>query len=349
MYMRINTQKQYRQQRVPTKPSPPVANSFKYALPPCIGESQASNPNEPSNTSPHNTVVSSSSSNSCSSVVLHMSTRDWHQHQQTHSSWNMYPNVDHQNYHYHSPPSLYEPQSRWHHPNMDHHHYHSEVVEGHGQQDLAVEELTEWSQFAIDNSSRIGLGLKQMDVNEDTSRLSELINTNETFLVPQVPAQAQATGQFHGAAMAMQQQQPYNQMLTNHFGHTGREELSQSRPSQDVNLDDSENRMWSEYMADLDRNGLQNEGNSQDPHRSNTPNHASLASVNYPHDSTTRQGIQTSDEDELSCLLKDLPLQSIQTSDEDELVSCLLKDLPPPDEGATGKNLREDLITMSMS
>ena len=240
----------------------------------------------------------------------------------------MYPNVDHQNYHYHSPPSLYEPQSRWH-PNIDHHHYHSEVVEGHGQQDLAVEELTEWSQFAIDNSSRIGLGLKQMDVNEDTLRLSELINTAETLLVPQVPAQAQATGQFHGAAMAMQQQQPYNQMLTNHFGHTGREELSQSRPSQDVNLDDSENRIWSEYMADLDRNELQNEGNSQDPHRSNTPNHASLASVNYPHDSTTLQGIQT--------------------SDEDELVSCLLKDLPPPDEGATGKNLREDLITMSMS
>ena len=320
MYMRINTEKQYRQQWVLTKSSPIFAsNSFKYALPPCIGESQASNPNEPSNlaisTPPHNTVVSSSSSNSCSSVVL----RDRHQHQQTHSSWNMYPIVDHHNNH--SPPSLYEPQSRWY-PN---HHYHSEVVEGHGQQDLAVEELTEWSQVAIDNCSRISLGLKQIDA-QDTLRLSELINISETLLVPQVPAQAQATGQFHGAAMAMQQQQPYNQMPNSHFGHTGREELSQSRPSQDVNLDDSENSVGPGF-ADLDRNELQNEGTSQDPHRSNTPNHASLASVNYPHDSTTLQGTQTSDEDKLSCLLKDLP----------------------PDEGATGKNLREDLITMSMS
>jgi len=336
MYMRyINTEKQYRQQWVPTKSSPIFASdSFKFALPPCIGKSQASNPNEPSNlaisTPPHNTVVSSSSSNSCSSVVL----RDWHQHQQTHSSWNMYPIVDHHNNH--SPPSLYEPQSRWY-PN---HHYHSEVVEGHGQQDLAVEELTEWSQVAIDNCSRISLGLKQIDAHKDTLRLSELINISETLLVPQVPAQAQATGQFHGAAMAMQQQQPYNQMPNSHFGHTGREELSQSRPSQDVNLDDSENSVGPGF-ADLDRNELQNEGTSQDPHRSNTPNHASLASVNYPHDSTTLQGIQTSDEDGLSCLLEDL--QSIQTSDEDE-PSCLLKDLPP-DEGATGKNLREDLIT----
>ena len=109
-------------------------------------------------------------------------------------------------------------------------------------------------------------------------------------------------------------------------GDTGQEELSQL--SHDVNLDDSENSVGPGF-ADLDRNELQNEGTSQDPHRSNTPNHASLASVNYPHDSTTLQGIQT--------------------SDEDELVSCLLKDLPPPDEGATGKNLREDLITMSMS
>jgi len=340
MYMRyINTEKQYRQQWVPTKSSPIFASdSFKFALPPCIGKSQASNPNEPSNlaisTPPHNTVVSSSSSNSCSSVVL----RDRHQHQQTHSSWNMYPIVDHHNNH--SPPSLYEPQSRWY-PN---HHYHSEVVEGHGQQDLAVEELTEWSQVAIDNCSRISLGLKQIDAHKDTLRLSELINISETLLVPQVPAQAQATGQFHGAAMAMQQQQPYNQMPNSHFGHTGREELSQSRPSQDVNLDDSENSVGPGF-ADLDRNELQNEGTSQDPHRSNTPNHASLASVNYPHDSTTLQGIQTSDEDGLSCLLEDL--QSIQTSDEDE-PSCLLKDLPP-DEGATGKNLREDLITMSMS
>ena len=189
-----------------------------------------------------------------------------------------------------------------------------------------MEELTEWSQVAIDNCSRISLGLKQIDAHKDTLRLSELINISETLLVPQVPAQAQATGQFHGAAMAMQQQQPYNQMPNSHFGHTGREELSQSRPSQDVNLDDSENSVGPGF-ADLDRNELQNEGTSQDPHRSNTPNHASLASVNYPHDSTTLQGTQTSDEDKLSCLLKDLP----------------------PDEGATGKNLREDLITMSMS
>ena len=121
-------------------------------------------------------------------------------------------------------------------------------------------------------------------------------------------------------------------------GDTGQEELSQL--SHDVNLDYSENSVGPGF-ADLDRNELQNEGTSQDPHRSNTPNHASLASVNYPHDSTTLQGIQTSDEDGLSCLLEDL--QSIQTSDEDE-PSCLLKDLPP-DEGATGKNLREDLIT----
>ena len=79
-------------------------------------------------------------------------------------------------------------------------------------------------------------------------------------------------------------------------GDTGQEELSQL--SHDVNLDYSENSVGPGF-ADLDRNELQNEGTSQDPHRSNTPNHASLASVNYPHDSTTLQGTQTSDEDKL--------------------------------------------------